>query len=72
MGFSFSDVKLFLQLRDSTIDLVPHYADDATFDSIGFRFRGRDDLRMVELRRTVEATVDSILAEVSELRGRSA
>lgn len=72
MGFSFSDVKLFLQLRDSTIDLVPHYAENAMFDGIGFRLRGRDDLRVVDLRRTVKATVDSILAEVSELRGRSA
>ena len=72
MDFSFSDVNLFLQRRDSTIDLVPHYADIATFDGVGFRLRGRDDLRMVHLRHTVEATVDSIFAEVSEVRGRSA
>ena len=72
MNFAFKDVKNFLRLRDPSIGIEPHYSEGATIDSIGVRLTGAGVFKMVGVRSTVEETVDSILAEVSELRGRSA
>jgi len=72
MDFAFTDVMIFLRLRDPSIGIEPHYSEDATFDSVGVRLTEGGISKMVGLETTVEATVDSIFAEVSELRGRSA
>ena len=72
MNFAFNDVKNSLRLRDPSIGIEPHYSEGATIDSIGVRLTSDGVFRMVGVRSTVEETVDSIFAEVSELRGRSA
>ena len=72
MNYAFDDVKSFLRLRDPSIGIEPHYAEDATFDSVGVRLTQGGVSTRVGLETTVEETVDSIFAEVSELRGRSA
>ena len=72
MNFAFKDVKNFLRLRDPSIGIEPHYSENATIDSIGVRLTSDGDIKMVGIQSTVEETVDSIFAEVSELRGRSA
>jgi hypothetical protein len=72
MDFAFNEVRNFLRLRDPSIGIEPHYSEDATFDSVGVRLTQGGISKMVGLGTTVEETVDSIFAEVSELRGRSA
>jgi hypothetical protein len=72
MDFAFKDVMSSLRLRDPSIGIEPHYAEDATFESVGIRLTRDGVYTMVAVRGTVEETVDSIFVEVSELRGRSA
>jgi hypothetical protein len=72
MDFAFNDLQSFLQLLDPSIGIEPHYALDATFESVSVRITRDGVSTRVGLGNTVEDTVDSIFAEVSERRGRSA